>query len=205
MPWHWWSAVQAGDATNILRKLEETVAWARRRLRADRFILVGHSAGGLVARLYLHEQPVWGQVYAGAEHASSVIFLGTPHCCHRKPGSPEAPGTDWFLVDAANRWVPGGPYAELTSYHTVVGCSIKGRRRGSLKERRAFRIYRMIGESRGDVWGDGVVPVDQQRLDGAETLVLRNVSHSLKVGPNWNGGSRAVIREWWFAGATDAG
>jgi hypothetical protein len=80
-----------------------------------------------------------------------------------------------------------------------------GKSYGSLKERRAFRLYRMIGESRGDVWGDGIVPVDQQHLDGAEILVLRDISHSFKVSPNWYGGSKAIVMEWWQRGVASAG
>jgi hypothetical protein len=114
-----------------------------------------------------------------------------------------APGTNWFLVDAANRWVPGQPYAGLTHYLAVAGYSVQGKDNGKWRERRAYRLYRMIGEGRGDVWGDGVVPVDSQKLEGAETMVLHNVHHSLRVSRQWYGGSKEIIRQWWPKGPHD--
>src|SRR5512136_2055524 len=83
MPWHWWEARRTKDGTQILQKLQETVTWARRRLQADRLVLVGHSAGGVLARLYLYEGTVWGHAYAGVEQVTTLITLGSPHCSDR--------------------------------------------------------------------------------------------------------------------------
>jgi len=190
MPWDWWGAGRVKDAANILRKLQETVTWARRKFGAERFILVGHSAGGVIARLYLSERPVWGQAYSGVEHVTAVITLGSPHCSHR--GS----DTGWFLTDTANRLAPGTPCAGQVRYRAVVGQHIQGREQGSYRERRAFRSYRFFN-GRGDIWGDGVVPIQCAKLHGAETPVLEGVAHSRKVSPDWYGGSKANIYRWW--------
>jgi pimeloyl-ACP methyl ester carboxylesterase len=197
MPWHWWSAQRDKEATNILRKLHETVVWAHRRFRADRFILVGHSAGGVIARLYLSGQPVWGQVYAGAEHVTAVITLGSPHCSHR------GLETGWFLTDEANRLVPGPAFGPQIRYRAVAGRSIQGQQDGPWRERRAFRNYRFFA-GQGVVWGDGTVPVQCAALDGAETLTLEGVTHSTKFGTTWYGGSPATIRRWWPEGGNGA-
>lgn len=197
MPWHWWSAGKAEDASNILLKVQETVIWARHRFGAERFVLVGHSAGGLIARLYLCRQPVWGQVYAGVEFVDRVVTLGSPHCGDR--------GSDmgWYLIEQANRLVPGATYASEVDYLAVAGRSVPGQKYGSYAERRAYRAYRYLAE-RGRIWGDGIVPVHSAGLDGAATLVLPDVAHSLKIGQNWYGGSKAIIKQWWPAGADDA-
>lgn len=197
MPWHWWASRRAEDATDLLHQLDETVAWARRRFQADRFILVGHSAGGLLARLYLHEGPVWGHVYGGVEHVSTAFTLGSPHC------SKTGQNTGWFLSDEANRLVPGTPYAGRIRYQAVAGRYMQGRQKGNHKERRAFRFYRFFA-GQGDAWGDGIVPVQCARLEGAETLVMEGVAHSRKLGRDWYGGSKAIIRGWWPKGDTDA-
>jgi pimeloyl-ACP methyl ester carboxylesterase len=197
MPWHWWVAARHKDATNILHELEETVAWARRRFHAGRFILVGHSAGGLIARLYLHQEPVWGHVYAGVEHVDAVITLGSPHCADR------GTATGWYLSDEANRLLPGTPYAGRVRYRAVAGRAIEGRRYGRFRQRQAFRAYTFFA-GQGDVWGDGTVPLDCMRLDGAETVILQGVSHSLKTSRHWYGGSPAIIRRWWPQELTDA-
>jgi pimeloyl-ACP methyl ester carboxylesterase len=197
MPWDWWAARQAGNASNLLRKLEETVAWARRRFQAERFILVGHSAGGVLARLYLSEQEVWGRVYAGVQHVTALITLGSPHCSDRDTG------TGWYPADEANRLAPGTPYADRVRYRAVAGRYLQGRRDGSYKERRAFRTYSFFA-GQGATWGDGLVPVSSARLDGAETVILERVAHSGKVARDWYGSSAAIVRRWWPEGLGDA-
>jgi pimeloyl-ACP methyl ester carboxylesterase len=197
MPWDWWMARQAGDASNLLQKLEETVVWARRRFQADRFILVGHSAGGVLSRLYLSEQAVWGRVYAGVRHVTALITLGSPHCGDREGD------IGWYPADEANRLVPGTPYADRVRYRAIAGRCLQGRQDGGYKERRAFHSYRFFA-GRGAIWGDGLVPVNSAQLDGAETLILEGVAHSRKIARDWYGGSAAIIRRWWPTGMGDA-
>lgn len=189
MPWDWWTAARAKDASNVLDKVERTVMWARRRFQAGRFILVGHSAGGVLARLYLSDQPVWGKTYAGVEQTAAIITLGSPHCGHK--GSQ----TGWFLTSMANQLVPGTPFAGQVRYRTVAGRYLQGRQNGSPRERRAFRVYEFF-HGKGDVWGDGLVPVGCSGLSGAETMVLEGIAHSRKVARHWYGGSKSIIRRW---------
>jgi pimeloyl-ACP methyl ester carboxylesterase len=190
MPWHWWQAERAKDATVILERLEESLAWARRRHKAQKSILVGHSAGGLIARLYLSDRPVWSQVYRGVERVSGLVTLGSPHC------DLEGRKTGWFLTDEANRLVPGTPYAHRVCYRTVAGRFVLGNRSGARPERRAYRSYSFFG-SRGDVWGDGVVPLECARLTGATGVTLPDVAHSRKYHAAWYGASRKIIQRWW--------
>lgn len=191
MPWHWWSAGRDEDATPILVKLSETVAWARRKFAAERFILVGHSAGGVVGRLYLSDEPLWGRVYAGLDHVESLITLGSPHC------TGQGAGTGWFLSELANQRVPGAAY-ERIRYHNVAGRYLRGNKEGTHKEQRAYRMYRMIG-GQGAAWGDGMVPLQSAALDGVQTLVLDGVAHSGKVGRHWYGAAPDIVRRWWPA------
>ena len=190
MPWHWWRAERAKDATGVLQRLDETMAWARRRHQAGFNILVGHSAGGLIARLYLSDRPVWNRIYGGLEHVSMVVTLGSPHCNsmdHR---------TGWFLADEANRLAPGTPYAGHVRYHTVAGRYAFGDPSGKWGERRAHRSYAFFC-GQGDTWGDGTVPLECACLDGAEGVVLSGVAHSRKNGAAWYGSSAEIIRRWW--------
>lgn len=197
MPWHWWIAGRNQDATNVLTKLSETVLWARRRHGFDRFILVGHSAGGVVGRLYLSEQRVWGQIYAGVEHVDALITLGSPHCPNR--GST----TGWFLADEANRLSPGPEYSGSVHYATIAGRYLRGCGTGNYRERRAFRSYRFfVGQ--GDVWGDGIVPISSAGLAQSMIQVLDGVAHSRKLDANWYGGSKEAIIRWWPSELRDA-
>ena len=53
--------------------------------------------------------------------------------------------------------------------------------------------------NRGGAALHGVVPVDCARLPGAQDLVLGGVAHSRKIGRDWYGGSKAIMRRWWPA------
>lgn len=198
MPWHWWVAGRSNDATILLRKVQETVVWARRKFEASQFTLVGHSAGGVIARLYLHEGPVWGCVYGGADHVHTLITLGSPHCGDREDE------LGWMLADNANRLVPGTPYKGRVRYRAVMGEYLRGNEQGNRKERRAFLTYRFF-TGQGDTWGDGIVPIQSARLDGAESLLLEGVAHSRKLSGNWYGGSKALISHWWSVGEPSRG
>lgn len=197
MPWDWWSAIRRQSATHIMQKVERTVNRVRGNHASGRVTLVAHSAGGLIARLFLADQPAWGRHYAGLECVDALITLGTPHCCSRRPAETEQPGTLWFLVDLANRLVPGATYADRVRYRAVAGSLIQGRADGSPSERRAYLCYQFFGPQAGETWGDGAVPIECARLQGAENLVLADVSHSQKYGRRWYGGSKEIVLRWW--------
>ena len=192
-PWHWWSANRRQDATRMLARVAKTVADARHKYGAGRVILVGHSAGGLLARLYVSDQPVWGQTYAGLEHVSAIITLGTPHST--LPSS----GNGWYLTDTANRLAPAATYAPRISYRSVAGRLMKGDRHGTRLQRRAYRAYQYFA-GRGDVWGDGVVPVANAQLEGAQQVILDGIAHGRRTNADWYAGSRDILRRWWPSG-----
>ena len=101
----------------------------------------------------------------------------------------------------ANRLAAGSPYTPQVHYRTVAGRALQGRQNGRGPERRAWRNYSFF-VGRGNVWGDGTVPVESASLDGAEALVLEGVVHSLKFGRNWYG-EPGIIRRWWPGGRED--
>jgi len=189
MPWHWWTAARQEDATSLLEKLDGTVNWAARRYGVARCTLVGHSAGGLLARLYVADGAVWGRRYRHADRVDAILTLGSPHCEHR------GTGTGWYLGDAANQLAPGAPHCDTIAYRAIGGRAVQGRIAGSPREQFAYRTYRALG-GHGDVWGDGTVPVPCTRLNGAENVTLEGVGHSLRYG-HWYLSSPHVIRRWW--------
>jgi pimeloyl-ACP methyl ester carboxylesterase len=193
MPWDWWTMERAANPTNILQKLVDTVNWARRRFQAQRFILIGHSAGGLIARLYLSTSPVYGRLYDGLECVTQLITLGTPHCSHNETQN------GWFLITETNQLAPVSVRSPYTSYLAVASRYVEGRLEGTWSERRAYRSYRFF-TGQGDVSGDGVVPLECADLPGVPSLVLDGVAHSRKSGSPWYGGSKAIIRRWWPSG-----
>ena len=189
-PWDWYELHRREDTARMLAKVRDTIRWARRKLDADSFLLVGHSAGGLLGRLYLHREPVQGQTYAGADHVEMLITLGSPHC------SDKGIRAGWHLADKANHLVPGTPYADTVRYLAVIGRAVQAHPYGTSAQRRAFRSHQIFSPWH-DEWGDGIIPVSGARLKGADTLVLDGITHSRKYGRDWYGASRAIIRRWW--------
>jgi pimeloyl-ACP methyl ester carboxylesterase len=184
-PLHWVGAVSARGWSAILRTLDRSVRAAAASSPTGRVVLVGHSAGGVVGRLYLSPEPFRGRVFAGIDLVSRVVTLGSPH-----RGGAFSP-----MRRFVDERYPGAFFSPRVEYASVAGASVKGDPRGSLSERLAARTYARLGAA-SDEWGDGLVPVPCALLDGAVHVVLPGVSHA----PPWPGpwyGAPAVAREWW--------
>lgn len=177
--------------TRLLRKLDHTVRQAVGESETGKVTLVAHSAGGLVARLYLSPEPVMGQAYRGLDYVDHLITLSSPHHYRRRNiHGGWMPG--WL-----EEWYPGAYFAPQVRYTSVAGKLVRGKLRGTLRERFAYAVYReLIGE--GDVWGDGLVPVASALLGGSQQLVLEGVSHYTGFGGPWFGAADVIAR-WWDA------
>jgi pimeloyl-ACP methyl ester carboxylesterase len=171
----------------ILRKLDRTVRRTLAATGASKVVLVGHSSGGVIGRVYLSPRPFRGRVYAGRDMVSCLITLGGPHLNRR--GS--------FMRRWVERKYPGAYFAPGVQYVAVAGKGLLGDRNGKSEERTAFRVYRRLC-GRGDVWGDATVPVASALLEGALPIVLDRVFHSPRNGRRWYGNTRTVGR-WWDA------
>lgn len=181
--WAW--SVSAAGWGRLLTILDKTVDAALRSEEAEKVILVGHSSGGVVARLFLSPEPFRGRRYAGLEKVLCLVTLGSPH--HNRRGS------------AMRRFVderyPGPYFSPPVHYVTVAGKSVLGDHRGSWRERLSARSYKALC-GRGDEWGDGAVPVSSALIDGAQTLVLPGVHHYSRRRKPWYGSPQPIM-EWW--------
>jgi hypothetical protein len=169
----------------ILTELEETVDRACSLCGGRRVILVGHSSGGVMGRLYLSPEPLRGHVFGGVDKVQHLISLGSPHRNVRGA--------------RIRRWVdrtyPGAFFSPRVRYTAVAGKALEGRAAGGLKERTAYFLYRQLSGS-GDEWGDGIVPLSSAVLPGARNLELDGVGHAPVGGSRWYG-SRGVVERWW--------
>lgn len=81
--WSWAATFGGRPVTSVLRMVESTVQSALARTGASHVTLVGHSAGGWIARLYLGDSPypdiVKGKAWQGRTHVHQLLCLGTPH------------------------------------------------------------------------------------------------------------------------------
>ena len=189
----WPAAISGWGWSRILRALDQVVREAVQSSGGRRITLVGHSAGGVLGRLYLSPDPFRGESFSGLERVSRLITLGSPH--RNASGAP------------LRRWVdeqlPGAFFAPDVEYVTVAGKAVRGDRRGGLKKRMVYGLYRnLCGD--GEAWGDGLVPVPSALLEGALHVVLPDVSHAPLGGRSWYG-TRAVVRQWWAAGLSSDG
>jgi len=175
--------------TSLLRKLDNTVRQAVRQSETGKVTLVGHSAGGVLARIYLSPKPFLGRAYRGLDYVDHLITLGSPHYVERRS----------LHGGRMSRWAekryPGAFFAPCVKYTSIAGKLLRGNHEGSLRERHAHVFYEEIIGS-GDVWGDGLVPVASALLHGSRQIVLDGVSHFTGFGGSWYGAAE-VIPQWW--------
>ena len=155
---------------------------------AEKAILVGHSAGGILSRVYVGGDPPYGgRRYSGHRRVSHLITLGTPH---------NVPETKALApIAEVNELFPGALHAPAgLSYLSVAGAAVDGSRSG----RARGRYERFVADGR--VQGDGKIPVPSALLEGSENLVLDDVYHGRRYGPaseRWYGSDRETIERWW--------
>lgn len=185
----WMATVARAGWLLPLEALGHAVQQAVRRSAAGKVTLVAHSAGGVLARLYLSPQPFLGRVYAGMEHVDHLITLGSPH--NNRGGLMRGGRMSQWV----NARYPGAHFAPQVRYISVAGKAVRGMRDGSPAERWAYQRYReLCGD--GETWGDGLIPVESALLIGSEPVVLPGVQHYSTAGLLWYGSPEALPR-WW--------
>ncbi|MCS6959345.1 MAG: lipase [Pseudanabaenaceae cyanobacterium SKYGB_i_bin29] len=177
--WEWLPTVGGRSVVPILDRLHQTVQQVRDRYQTDKVTLIGHSAGGWIARIYLGEKPYYDRVWAAKHWVSHLVTLGTPHCSLE-------PWTKRNL-GFVNENYPGAFHPEVR-YVCVAGEAVKGE-----DSWLAYQSYKLtIGD--GNSSGDGITPVAAAHLAGATNIVIPGASHSPKRPP-WYG-TEAVIDRW---------
>ncbi|KAL3573919.1 hypothetical protein D5086_024532 [Populus alba] len=207
-----------------LKRIDEAVQEAKELAQGQTLSLIGHSAGGWLARVYMEE---FGQL-----DVSLLLTLGTPHLPPPK-GVPGVIDQTRGLLDYVEKHCMKAVYTPELRYVCIAGRYIQGARflgdsnveakamvpaendqptaevvlvndiGNSTSTAPRFRA-RFVGQGykqvcgQADVWGDGVVPEVSAHLDGALNISLDGVYHS-PVGSDelrpWYG-SPAVVEQW---------
>jgi hypothetical protein len=178
----------------LLRRLHRAVGKAVRRSETGKVTLIAHSAGGVLARIYLSPDPFYGTAFRGLDHISQLITLGTPHY-----------GNGQLIYGGvmsgwANERYPGAFFSEHVAYTAVAGKAVKGDPTGTKQQRRAYRLYRDMSGNGHDL-GDGIVPVTSALLEGAHPIELDGVAHFTGFRRAWYG-DRDVVSRWWCPSQT---
>lgn len=191
-----WRVAFVRGFASIVDKVARTVDQALSQTGADRVVIVGHSIGGIAARLYLGDGSPIASTNNNSKKVSELVTLGTPH---QVAGS-------WFGmrkgIYVANKRYPGAYWSPDVTYLSVAGKRVFGRILGSGEERRAYWNYFWVAR-RGGVWGDGVVPTDSAILAGSRALILPGVGHKHishkdnSAAGGWYGEDEATVQWWW--------
>mmetsp|Transcript_6332 Transcript_6332/g.19104 ORF Transcript_6332/g.19104 Transcript_6332/m.19104 type:complete len:288 (+) Transcript_6332:246-1109(+) len=149
--------------------------------------LVGHSAGGWLARVFLGEyHPV-----DDTDTIRTLVTLGTPHLAPPKGSFDQTRG---LLAYVNTRFAD--VHRKEVSYVCVGGRTLQGKTlgKGTFEEWVAYQSYRPVC-GRGDTWGDGITPLDSAFLEGADNIVLEGARHSPVSRGAWYG-TDGYIDEW---------
>jgi pimeloyl-ACP methyl ester carboxylesterase len=188
-----WVVADLTDYILLIERTHQAVLHALAETGASKVVLVGHSAGGVVARAYLADRLVkpYHVAYHGYQRVSRLYALGSPLAT-----AEDAPHVGLRHAAWIEREFPGAYYAPGVQYLTVYGRLIQGKRNGTQREQRAYRSYAYLCGD-GEQWGDGVVPNMLSRIDGVPSIEIDGVGHSPLWGPRWYGSDDQTVRMWW--------
>lgn len=189
----WLSVIVSDDYSNLLKRLHISVTDTLRRTDASRLLILGHSAGGVLARIYMGDQPYGPEklVYNGFQQVATLVTIGTPHTT---PKRGRFGGLNQIGFVQTN--YPGA-YWRFIRYVSVISPSIKGARSGAPHERGACESYMMLSNE-CEQWGDGVVPVSCSQLDGAWNVSVDGIRHDPRPDERpWYGQDEQTVRLWW--------
>ena len=201
---------RAGEATPegrafgwYIERTGEAVRKAKARAEASgdadtRVLLLGHSAGGWLARAALGDGTPESSLarLVAQDDICGLVTLGTPHL-------PPPPGTE-DSTRGVLRYVDAqypGAAVEGLAYVTVAGSAVKAdkdAKRGSLEKVAANSYPLVSGPSAGEGGvGDSIVPLEAAHLpgEGVERVTLEGATHSIGSPDSWYG-SDAVVDDW---------
>lgn len=196
----WGRAGLAGFCA-LQRKVARAIARAHEASGGAPILVVGHSGGGLLARLAMADAPYRGQVGGAGAMVGCLVTLGSPHDLHRAPLSRGHEGVRLAAFLAEHEG--GARRAPGTGYLTVASDTVRPRlptdvppRRGPIARAQHAFFRRITGPTLAS-GSDGIVSLSLAHLEGAEHLTLHGTYHGV-VGSPWYGDA-AVIDAWWPA------
>jgi hypothetical protein len=153
IPWRGHGPIATRSARALIAAGD--VATASARSKGAPLLVVGHSAGGVTARILTSPVAFAGRRFNGSGRIGAIVTLGSPHrIATTRVNSAVA-------AQFVEQHVPGAFFAPRVGYVTVASRAEPGRRLGTPRERWRWRFYAgAIGPGASDeIDGDGIVPV----------------------------------------------
>jgi pimeloyl-ACP methyl ester carboxylesterase len=182
----WLRARSAKGWLNILLKVRSKAIKAMESGGSRKIVLIGHSSGGIIGRMYLSPQPFLGFTFNGVEHVSHLVTLGSPHY-----GGAHSPMRT-YVQDS----YPDSFFSNEVVYVSVAGTAVDLRTKYSLSRLLTLISYRHFMGGKGKVVGDGLVPNECALLKESRHIVLQDVGHPFLLATNWYGKTENVSA-WW--------
>jgi pimeloyl-ACP methyl ester carboxylesterase len=159
-------------------------------------LVVGHSAGGLIARILTASEPLPGKRFGAVPRIGAIVTLGTPHVLSTGQGIGRR--VNEVVSRVAEDAAPGTCHSPMIGYVSVASRAIRGDPTGSGRERVAYLLYRSVmgREALPGTEGDGLVPVASAILAGSRSIVLDGAIHGPSAGAPWYG-TDAAMAVWW--------
>lgn len=186
----WLPTIGGRSVQSVLMTIAATVEQAMATTGSDHVNLVGHSAGGWIARIYLGDEPYAvhpmdrdrRNCWSGHKQVDTLLTLGTPHVSQER----------WTRrnLDFVNQTYPDAFHDDI-NYVCVAGKAIFGQRWRTWFTYNSYKLT--AGE--GACWGDGITPITAAHLANAQNIVLDNVYHSPQPAIAWYG-SPAIVDQW---------
>lgn len=155
-------------------------------------IVIGHSGGGISARLAMAHVPFNGRSAGVAEQVGCLVTLGTPHGLATLPNRFRHAGHG--AVAFLDRETPGAYFAPRTAYLSV-GSRFADAAFPGISGRLAREVFSIAVGDDTQAIGDGIVPFSAVHLEGAEQLTYDDVRHGM-IGAPWYGDDQ-IIDRWW--------
>ena len=162
-------------------------------------LLIGHSAGGILARLATASAPFDGARRARSGAVGALVTLGTPHGATRVDGTLGRHGrraVRFLTAHGAPPDVP--PTVTVGSDFDVAGDGGGGRGSRRVHAGLASATYFALrGHAAGPALGDGMVPLETMFLSGSAEIRLSGIAHAPLVWLAPWYGSPEGIATWW--------
>ncbi len=189
---HDWALAGVSGLGRILELTGRAIARAHESGGGQPIIVIGHSGGGVAARLAMSSVAYRGHNANVADAVGCLVTLGTPHDLHKLRTRVRHKGHD--ALQFLERESPGAFHAPRTGYLTVAGVVTPQTMLGAVRWATTQAFSVIIGQQMWDP-GDGIVPASAAHLEGAERITLHGVSHGT-LGSSWYGSAK-VMDAWW--------